>query len=200
MHDPCTHADAIQLVDAPLEVCEACVEIGGAWVHLRQCLTCGRTLCCNDSSNRHMTGHYEEIGHPIMRGASPGEQWTWCFIDEAMVRAAPAGWETYDPFIDSGTVVAKQHLEEGGTADPAEDLVLPSGFPLGDWFAYVRELRRDGDLDPADAAEFHEAGETGMTGAGVVAGDGEVCGTLLDQSVDQCVGLPDRTEAGKEDR
>ena len=28
MHDPCTHADAIQLVDPPLEVCEACVEIG----------------------------------------------------------------------------------------------------------------------------------------------------------------------------
>ena len=102
MHDPCTHADAIQLVDQPLEVCEACVEIGGTWVHLRQCLTCGRTLCCNDSPNRHMTGHYEEIGHPIMRGASPGEQWTWCFADEAMVRAAPAGWETYDPFIDAG--------------------------------------------------------------------------------------------------
>ncbi len=152
MHDPCTHADAIQLVEPPLEVCEACIEIGGTWVHLRQCLTCGRTLCCNDSPNRHMTGHYEEIGHPIMRGASPGEQWTWCFADEAMVRAAPAGWETYDPFVDTGITMAKQHLNGGGTADPDEDLVTQFGFPLGDWFAYVRELRRDGELDPADAS------------------------------------------------
>ena len=101
-----------------------------------------------------MTGHYEEIGHPIMRGASPGEQWTWCFADEAMVRAAPAGWETYDPFVDTGITMAKQHLNGGGTADPDEDLVTPFGFPLGDWFAYVRELRRDGELDPADASQI----------------------------------------------
>ena len=77
------------------------------------------------------------------RGASPTRRWSG---------RRPAGWETYDPFIDSGTVVARQHLEGGGTADPDEDLVTQSGFPLGDWFAYVRELRRDGELDPADAA------------------------------------------------
>ena len=116
----CEHYEPVIRVGPPLDACSDCLEIGGTWVHLRQCLTCGRTLCCNDSPNRHMTGHYEEIGHPIMRGASPGEQWMWCFADEAMVRPAPAGWETYDPFIDAGTVIAQHHLEAGGTADPAD--------------------------------------------------------------------------------
>jgi hypothetical protein len=152
MHEACSHTGATAAVGSPRDVCEACVEIGGSWVHLRQCLTCGRTLCCNDSPNRHMTGHFNEIGHPIMRGAGPGDAWTWCFIDEAMIRPTAHGWETYDPFIDSGTAVAKDYLEGGGTADPDEDLLTPSGFPLGDWFAYVRELRRDGQLDPSDAA------------------------------------------------
>ena len=64
----------------------------------------------------------------------------------------PTGWETYDPFVDTGITMAKQHLDGGGTADPDEDLVTQFGFPLGDWFAYVRELRRDGQLDPSDAA------------------------------------------------
>jgi hypothetical protein len=152
MHEACSHTGTTAAVGSPRDVCEACVEIGGTWVHLRQCLTCGRTLCCNDSPNRHMTAHFHETGHPIMRGAGPGEDWVWCFVDEAMVRPTARGWETYDPFIDSGTVVAKQHLEGGGTADPDADLVTHSGFPLGDWFAYVRELRRDGELDAADAS------------------------------------------------
>src|SRR5829696_7017647 len=141
MRQGCAHAaTAIAAVPAPRDVCETCIEIGGTWVHLRQCLTCGRTLCCNDSPNRHMTAHFNESGHPVMRGASSGEEWVWCFVDEAMVRPTARGWETYDPFIDSGTAVAKQHLEAGGTPDPAEDLVTQVGFPLGDWFAYVREL------------------------------------------------------------
>ena len=152
MHEACSHTGTTAAVGSPRDVCEACIEIGSTWVHLRQCLTCSRTLCCNDSPNRHMTAHFHEAGHPIMRGASPGEDWVWCFVDDAMIRNTANGWQTYDPFIDSGTAVAMQHLEGGGTADPDEDLVTTSGFPLGDWFAYVRELRRDGELDPADAA------------------------------------------------
>jgi hypothetical protein len=152
MHEPCSHAGSISEVGAPLDVCEACVEIGSTWVHLRQCLTCGRTLCCNDSPNRHMTAHWKETGHAVMRGASPGEQWVWCFVDDAMIRQGVDGWQTYDPFVDAGVVVAKQHLEGGGTADPGEDVVARSGFPLGEWFAYVRELHDGGELDPDDEA------------------------------------------------
>jgi hypothetical protein len=152
MMQGCSHAGAIADVAPPLDVCEACIEIGGTWVHLRQCLTCGRTLCCNDSPNRHMTAHWGETGHPIMRGASPGEQWTWCFADEAMVRPAAGGWETYDPFVEAGMRVAAEHLWDGGSVDPDEDLVTAHGFPLWNWFAYVRELHGDGELGPADTA------------------------------------------------
>ena len=151
MRKGCLHATTIADMPPPLDVCETCTEIGGTWVHLRQCLACGRTLCCDDSPNRHMSGHYAEVGHPVMRGADPGDTWTWCFVDEAMVRETPDGWETYDPFVEAGMLVAKQHLEAGRTADPAQDYVTAHGLPLGEWFAYVREAREAGDLDPRDA-------------------------------------------------
>ena len=155
MHEACPHAaDAIADVPPPLEVCEACVEIGSTWVHLRQCRTCGRTLCCNDSPNRHMTAHYGETGHPVMRGAGPGEQWTWCFPDEAMIRDTGDGWETYDPFLDAGMTMAARHLGTNGDPRPAEDYLTRQGFPLGEWFAYVREEHERGDLDPRDVAEL----------------------------------------------
>ena len=38
------------------DVCEDCIIEGTRWVHLRQCLVCGRTLCCDNSPRRHMTG------------------------------------------------------------------------------------------------------------------------------------------------
>ena len=39
----CEHVEADPQLDPPLDVCSWCVEIGATWVHLRQCLTCGRT-------------------------------------------------------------------------------------------------------------------------------------------------------------
>jgi DNA-binding MarR family transcriptional regulator len=51
-------------------------------MHLRQCLTCGKIGCCDDSPSRHATAHFEESGHPLIRSAQPGEKWRWCFIDE----------------------------------------------------------------------------------------------------------------------
>ena len=54
---PCPHfATAIE-VDDPLDVCPTCVEMGSTWVHLRQCLVCGRTGCCDNSPNRHASRH-----------------------------------------------------------------------------------------------------------------------------------------------
>jgi len=150
MSHPCSHTDAITRVRAPRDVCEACVEIGGEWVHLRQCLECGRTLCCNSSPNQHMSGHFRETAHPVMRGAMPGDAWTWCFVDDANIREAPGGWETYDPYLEAGATAARDHLRSGGTADPSDDLVTPEGFPLGEWFAYVRDAHEEGALDERD--------------------------------------------------
>ena len=65
MSRPCVHADAIHPVPPPGSGCETCLEIGDTWVHLRQCLTCGRTLCCDDSPNRHTSRHCRAEGHPV---------------------------------------------------------------------------------------------------------------------------------------
>jgi len=152
MTQGCLHADAIADVSPPLDVCETCIEIGSTWVHLRQCLSCGRTLCCNDSPNRHMTGHWGETGHPLMRGAGPDDDWIWCFPDDAMVRSTPDGWEQYDPFVEGGTRMARAHLDAGGSLDLDPGFVMRHGFPLGQWLAYVHELRETGWLDPRDEA------------------------------------------------
>ena len=93
---PCEHVEADGQLDAPLDICSACVEIGATWVHLRQCLTCGRTSCCNQSPNRHATAHFHETGHPMIRSAQPDEDWQWCFADDRLYvtdkrSAGPAG-------------------------------------------------------------------------------------------------------------
>ena len=154
MRHACQHAIEIQPVADPLDVCEACVVEGTRWVHLRQCLVCGRTLCCNDSPRRHMTGHWESTGHPVMRGASPGEHWTWCFADDAPIRPDADGrWITFDAFVEAGIDAAAELSANGRpAADLAPDFVTDEGFPLGDWVAYVRDVHADGSLDPADAA------------------------------------------------
>lgn len=79
----CTHLAAINVTELPepLEGCEECLKIGGTWVHLRMCLTCGKVGCCDNSPNRHATAHFGETGHPLIRSAEPSENWAWCFVD-----------------------------------------------------------------------------------------------------------------------
>jgi uncharacterized UBP type Zn finger protein len=50
------------------------------------CQTCGHIGCCDNSPGRHATAHYAESGHPIIRSAEPGEDWSWCYVDETMFR------------------------------------------------------------------------------------------------------------------
>jgi len=63
--------------------CAECVPIGAPWVHLRTCQTCGVTLCCNDSPNRHASRHAGNNSHPVISSAEPGERWLYCYPDEA---------------------------------------------------------------------------------------------------------------------
>ena len=68
------------------EGCSDCLATGGRWVHLRLCLTCGRVGCCDSSPNRHASRHAAETGHPLVSSFEPGEDWSWCYLDEvAMV-------------------------------------------------------------------------------------------------------------------
>ncbi|BAV06287.1 ubiquitin-hydrolase Zn-finger-containing protein [Filimonas lacunae] len=63
-------------------VCEECAKTNSRWVHLRVCQTCGVTLCCDDSPNKHMTQHFHATGHPVIASGEPGERWLWCYKDE----------------------------------------------------------------------------------------------------------------------
>src|SRR5438270_67961 len=64
--------------------CEECVNVGGRWVHLRTCQTCGATLCCDQSPNRHARKHAATSGHPVVASAEPGEQWIYCFPHDSI--------------------------------------------------------------------------------------------------------------------
>jgi len=81
----CTHKDQIKdfsQKEIDITVCEECIKSGDTWVNLRQCLICGHVGCCDNSKNKHATKHFKATKHPIMRSVSPGEEFTWCYVDE----------------------------------------------------------------------------------------------------------------------
>ena len=84
----CTHLDQIKVLQLPesTDGCEDCLRMGGKWLHLRICLTCGHVGCCDDSPNRHATAHANATSHPIIRSLEPGEEWCWCYLDEVAFR------------------------------------------------------------------------------------------------------------------
>lgn len=81
--ETCSHIDAITTVQHPKShECEECVKTGSHWVHLRTCQTCGVTLCCDSSPNRHTTRHVQASGHPVVASAERGENWLYCYPDD----------------------------------------------------------------------------------------------------------------------
>ena len=81
----CEHITSIHnLKFATRAACEECVETGDRWVHLRTCQSCGATLCCDSSPNRHASRHASVSGHPVVCSAEPGERWLYCFPDQMM--------------------------------------------------------------------------------------------------------------------
>jgi hypothetical protein len=84
MTSACAHIGAIKTVKhARKRECEECVKTGSSWLHLRTCQTCGATLCCDSSPNRHASKHARASTHPVVASAEPGEQWLYCFPDDA---------------------------------------------------------------------------------------------------------------------
>jgi uncharacterized UBP type Zn finger protein len=84
----CTHLDHVEITELPGEVagCEDCLAVGGVWLHLRICLTCGHVGCCDDSPSKHATAHATSDGHPLIRSLEPGEDWVWCYVDQLGMR------------------------------------------------------------------------------------------------------------------
>lgn len=84
MPDSCAHIDAVTEVrPAAHHACEECVKTGSRWLHLRTCQSCGVTLCCDSSPNRHASQHARSSGHPVIASAERGERWLYCYPDDA---------------------------------------------------------------------------------------------------------------------
>jgi hypothetical protein len=81
----CTHLDQVT-VSGPDDVAgwAAGFLSGGRWVHLRVCRSCGHVGCCDSSPNRHATHHAQEAKHPIITSVEPGEDWSYCYLDDTM--------------------------------------------------------------------------------------------------------------------
>ncbi|HEX5498985.1 MAG TPA: UBP-type zinc finger domain-containing protein [Thermomicrobiales bacterium] len=90
MGTTCTHLDQIRDVTPSAYGCEDCLKTGDTWVHLRECLICGHVGCCDSSKNKHATKHFHTTGHPLVQSFEPGEDWAWCYVDEAFIQPSPA--------------------------------------------------------------------------------------------------------------
>ena len=95
----CTHLDHVRVTELPEESagCEECLASGGEWCHLRICLECGHVGCCDSSPGRHATRHAQESGHPIIRSLQPGEDWSWCYVDEVALAIPQVSGEARIP-------------------------------------------------------------------------------------------------------
>jgi len=78
----CRHLEEITDAAPGSTGCEDCLRIGGRWVHLRRCTTCGHVGCCDSSPNKHATAHHRSSTHPLIQSYEPGEDWLWCYVDE----------------------------------------------------------------------------------------------------------------------
>ena len=77
----CRHLNFVKTDEPHTQGCEECLAMGDTWVHLRLCRACGHVGCCDSSKNKHATTHFHATRHPIMTSIEPGEDWSWCYID-----------------------------------------------------------------------------------------------------------------------
>ena len=95
----CTHLDTVTVTELPEEVagCEDCLRDGGVWLHLRICLACGHVGCCDDSPNKHASAHFFASDHTLIRSLEPGEEWSWCYVDDIALLIPQVHGETRIP-------------------------------------------------------------------------------------------------------
>ena len=80
----CTHLDQVEILEPPGDIagCEECLKTGDRWVHLRMCQPAARSAAATPRRTGTPAAHAAEDGHPIFRSVEPGEEWSWCAIDE----------------------------------------------------------------------------------------------------------------------
>jgi len=84
-------------------------------VHLRLCLTCGQVGCCDDSKNKHATAHFHSTGHPVIESLEPGENWSWCYVDEILFASEIAEADT--PAYESENVMRDYSQSPNGASN-----------------------------------------------------------------------------------
>jgi len=105
MSETCAHVSLIQKVAPSGPGCVECMKSKGRWVHLRRCAICGHVGCCDSSPGRHARKHAHAQNHPIIQSYEPGEDWLYCFIDDATLDipalhhspSHPPGWSPGPP-------------------------------------------------------------------------------------------------------
>jgi len=143
----CPHVALIQPVPDGGSVCPSCVEIGGTWVNLRQCLVCGQVGCCDSSPDTHATRHFQDTGHPVIRSIMPDEHWMWCYICNLQFQERAGRYVAVDAFLDAGLWFASQLPPATSIAEIRPDDTVGHDFPLREWVATYQERGRQGDLD-----------------------------------------------------
>lgn len=92
MKPTCPHLAQVNREKKPnTKGCEECLKLGQSWVHLRVCLTCGHVGCCDSSQGKHATKHFHATKHAMVRSLERGEDWGWCYADEAF----------FEPFVNT---------------------------------------------------------------------------------------------------
>ena len=95
----CSHLDTIAVTELPEAVdgCEDCLADRrpvAAPAHLPG-VRSRRLLRRLAEPPRHR--HAEASGHPIIRSLEPGEDWSWCFVDEVAMRIPAVEGKTRIP-------------------------------------------------------------------------------------------------------
>ena len=83
MPSHCSHLNFV-VTDSPNTAgCEECLAMGDTWVHLRLCRDLRATSAAatiRRTSTRRK--HFRSTQHPIVTSLEPGEDWSWCYVDE----------------------------------------------------------------------------------------------------------------------
>jgi len=82
----CSHFEQADHAVKPVgKTCGECLRAGIRPVELRVCLTCGSVACCDSSSGRHATKHFQQTGHAVMRPFTR-ENWAWCYVHQTYLQ------------------------------------------------------------------------------------------------------------------
>ena len=78
----CTHLDQISVPAGRGRGLRGLPADRWSWVHLRVCRSCGHVGCCDASPSKHASAHAAASEHPIISSLEPGENWSYCYVDD----------------------------------------------------------------------------------------------------------------------